>query len=57
MAHGAQQNGAFRGAKFGRALADLFNGAGIPITERDGRLVAVGVSLKQCDDRALLPHA
>jgi hypothetical protein len=44
------------GAKIGRALADLFKGAGIPIAERNGRLVAIGVLLKQSDGNKLLPR-
>jgi hypothetical protein len=42
-------------AQIGRALAELFNQAGIEIPEHDGRLVAMGVSLKQCEERELLP--
>jgi hypothetical protein len=33
-------------AEIGQALAALFNGAGIDVIERDGRLIAVGVSLR-----------
>lgn len=42
-------------AQFGRALAKLLNQAGITIADRNGRLVAIGVSLKQRDRRELLP--
>jgi hypothetical protein len=41
-------------AKIGRALADLFRGAGIPIANRNGKLVAIGVTLKQPDVTELL---
>jgi len=33
-------------AEIGKALAALFNGAGIDVVDRDGRLIAVGVSLR-----------
>jgi hypothetical protein len=42
-------------AKIGRALADLFKGAGIPIATRNGKLVAIGVTLRQPDGAQLLP--
>ena len=38
-------------AHVGRALAALFDQAGIMVADRGGRLVAVGVSLKQRDGR------
>lgn len=34
------------GARFGQALGDLFEGVGIPVAERQGRMIAVGVALK-----------
>jgi hypothetical protein len=36
-------------AQIGLLLAELFDGAGLSITERDGRLLAVGVSLKPAE--------
>ena len=42
-------------AKIGHALANLFRQAGIEIADRNGRLVAIGVSLKQSDGRELVP--
>jgi hypothetical protein len=39
------------------AAANLFKGAGIPIAERNGKLVAMGISLKQSGERAILPLA
>jgi hypothetical protein len=35
-------------AQIGKALAKLFRDAGIAVAERNGRLVAIGVSLKAC---------
>jgi hypothetical protein len=40
-------------AQIGLLLAELFDGAGLSIAERDGRLMAVGVSL-QSQEPALL---
>ena len=42
-------------ATIGRALADLFKGAGIPIAKRNGKLVAIGVTLRQPDGAQLRP--
>ena len=42
-------------AQIGRALARLFHETGIEIADRNGQLVAIGVSLKQYDGRELLP--
>jgi hypothetical protein len=44
----------FSPAQIGRALARLFNETGITIAFRNGRLVAIGVSIKQLDQRELL---
>jgi hypothetical protein len=34
-------------AQIGQALRSLFEGAGIPITQRDGRLMLTGVGLRE----------
>jgi hypothetical protein len=44
----------FSEAQIGQALATLFGDAGIGIAERDGRLVAIGVSLKRATDAKAL---
>lgn len=41
--------------QFGQALAVLLKETGITVEERDGRLIAVGISLKEPEGRALVP--
>lgn len=40
------QRDRYSDAEIAKALADLFQEAGIPVAEQDGRLIALGVSLK-----------
>ena len=50
------QGRSFSEAQIGGALAMLFGDAGIDVAERDGRLVAVGVSLKRATGAKALGH-
>jgi hypothetical protein len=42
------------GAKIGKALAAMLKDGGVDVMERDGRLIAVGISLKE-PGRELVP--
>jgi hypothetical protein len=52
---GRPSNKRFPPAQIGRALAELLDETGITVTERDGRLVAIGISLRDPESRAIVP--
>jgi hypothetical protein len=45
----------FSRAEIGKALAQLMKETGIAVEERDGRLIAVGISVKGPESRAIIP--